>query len=256
MSAETIGTAIEAIPQVSVVVPAYREAARIAESVRELLAYFEARGVTAEIVVADDGSDDETAAEAAALAAADARVRLVQLDRHRGKGAAMRAGMLASKGDAVLLIDADLAIPPSEYPAFAAALADADVALASKELGRRKGYVKQPLLRVLMGRIFNLVVRALILPGFLDTQAGFKLIRGAAARELAAEGKIDGFAYDVEMLALARGRRLKVVELPVHCRLTGTSSVRVFRDSVRMLEDIMAVRARMRAKRRKESAGA
>lgn len=235
----------------SVVIPAYREAARIGASIGETLSWFDGLSVPVEVVVADDGSPDDTAAVVEAAAQRDRRVRLVRLIEHRGKGAAVRAGMAASAGSRVLLVDADLAIPLSEYPAFAAALdAGADIAVASKELGRRAGFVVQPMLRVIMGRIFNLAVRILVLPGFLDTQAGFKLFRGDAARGLAAAGTIDGFAFDVEMLAGANARGMKVVELPVHCRLTGATSVRVFRDSVRMIGDILAVRSRVRAARK------
>jgi dolichyl-phosphate beta-glucosyltransferase len=232
-------------PTVSVVIPAYREAPRIGPSVRECLDYFDALGMPVEVIVADDGSDDETAAVVERESARDPRVRLVRLGMHKGKGAAVRAGIAASSGAQVLLVDADLAIPLSEYPHFAEALRNYDLALASKELGRRMGFVQQPFLRVVMGRIFNLAVRLLLLPGFLDTQAGFKLLRGDAARLLASECEIDGFAYDVEMLALALAHCLRAKELPIHCRLTGKTSVRVFRDSLRMLQDIWAVRRRM-----------
>jgi dolichyl-phosphate beta-glucosyltransferase len=235
----------------SVVIPAYCEAARIGASVAEVLSYFDSLGMPVEIIVADDGSPDQTAAAVEAASRSDSRVRLVPLGEHRGKGAAVRAGIAVTRGARVLLVDADLAIPLSEYGAFAAALdAGADVAIASKELGRRAGLVAQPFLRIVMGRVFNLAVRLLVLPGFLDTQAGFKLFRGDAARELAAAGAVDGFAFDVEMLARALARRMKVVELPVHCRLTGATSVRVFRDSVRMIGDILAVRRVIRAARK------
>ena len=101
-----------------------------------------------------------------------------------------------------------------------------------------------------MGRVFNLVVRALALPGVLDSQAGFKLMRGDAARSLAGECVVDGFAYDVEILALARFRKLRITELPVHCRLRRGTSVRVMRDSLDMLKDILRIRRRVRAMRR------
>jgi len=232
-------------PAVSVVIPAYREAFSIGPSVHECLDYFDALEMSVEVIVADDGSDDETVAMVERESARDARVRLVRLGEHKGKGAAVRAGIAASSGVQVLLVDADLAIPLSEYPHFAEALSHCDLALASKELGRRLGYVRQPFLRVVMGRVFNLAVRLLLLPGFLDTQAGFKLLRGDAARLLASECEIDGFAYDVEVLALALAHCLRAKELPVHCRLTGKTSVRVLRDSLRMLRDILAVRRRM-----------
>lgn len=233
--------------EISVVVPAYRESLRIAGTAAEVVSYFEEYGAACEVIVADDGSDDATAEEVERASAGDSRISLVRLPVHKGKGAAVRAGVLASRGSVVLLVDADLAIPLSEYPAFAEALrSGADIAVASKELGRRAGLVSQPLKRVLMGRVFNAVVRLLLLPGVLDTQAGFKLIGGDAARLLAGKCEVDGFAYDVEMLALARLEGLRCVELPVHCRLTGRTSVRVISDSVEMLKSIFAVRRRIR----------
>jgi len=241
-------------PEVSVVVPAYREAARIAASCAEILRFFDAAAVSCEVIVADDGSDDGTAEAAFAAAAEDARVRLVSLAPHKGKGAALRAGILASAGRLVLMIDADLAIPLEEFPAFAAAARSADVVIASKELGRRDGLVTQPFLRALSGRVFNLAVRLLVVPGFLDTQAGFKLFRGDVARRLASQSVVDGFAGDVELLALARRAGLAIVELPVHCRLRTRTSVRLTRDSLRMLRDLIGIRNRLAAGRKSRNA--
>jgi len=230
----------------SVVIPAYRESARIRSSVREVLAYFDSLSIPCEVIVVDDGSDDDTPSIVSALASADPRVKSLRLPSHSGKGAAVRAGILSSRGDFLLLVDADLSIPLQEYPAFAAALSrGADFALASKQLGRRAGLVRQPLLRTLMGRIFNLAVRLLVLPGISDSQAGFKLLRGPAARTLAPELLTPGFAYDVELLALARSRRLSLRELPVRCLLSRQTSVRLLPDSLRMLRDLIAIRRRL-----------
>ena len=124
---------------------------------------------------------------------------------HVGKGAAARRGIAVSRGAEVLVVDADLAIPLWEYPGFSRLLAEgAGVVIASKELGRRAGTVSQPRLRVLMGRVFNLAVRMLVLPGVTDSQAGFKLFGGKLARKIVGESVVDGFAFDVELLALVR----------------------------------------------------
>lgn len=230
---------------VSVVVPAYREAARIGECLADITAYFQERGEGFEIIVADDGSDDGTTEAVLSKGGEDGRIRLLRLGEHRGKGAVVRAGVGASRGERVLLVDTDLAIPLKEYGRFAAVLEEgADVVVASKELGRREGTVEQPWGRRVMGRVFNAVVRAVVLGGILDTQAGFKLYRGDAAREIAGESRVDGFAYDVEMLVLARCKGLRIVELACSCSLTGGTSVRVFSDSLRMLSDVAGLRRR------------
>ena len=230
---------------VSVVIPAFRESERIADTISAVLSHFSELGDDLEVIVADDGSDDSTAEAALQAAGGQSRVKVVRLAAHTGKGAAVRAGIIESTGGSVLVVDADLAIPLGEYAALEARLeAGADVVIGSKELGRREGRVRQPLLRTAMGRIFNLVVRALVLPGLWDTQAGFKLFRGAAAREMAPESRLDGFAYDVEMLALARRRGLRVVEVPVSCRPVGQTSVRVVSDSLVMLRDLVGLRVR------------
>lgn len=229
----------------SVVIPAFRESERIADTLRAVLSHFSELGDDLEVIVADDGSDDSTAEVALEAAAGESRVKVVRLAAHTGKGAAVRAGILESTGGRVLVVDADLAIPLEEYAALEARLeAGADVVIGSKELGRRQGRVRQPFMRTAMGRAFNLVVRALVLPGIWDTQAGFKLFRGASARETAAESRLDGFAYDVEMLALARRKGLRVVEAPVSCRPVGQTSVRVVSDSLAMLRDLVGLRRR------------
>ncbi|MHC4711719.1 MAG: glycosyltransferase [Planctomycetota bacterium] len=237
-------------PGLSIIVPTFREADCIADTVAEISRHFDGLGGEFEIVVCDDGSDDGTADAAQRAAAGDARARVLRLDAHRGKGAAVRAGLLGSLNGRVLVTDADLSIPLSQYAALARALeGGADIAIASKELGRRSGLVVQPFLRTLMGRVFNLAVRLVVLPALLDTQAGFKLFRGDAARELAARCTTDGFAFDVEILALARLEGLQIAEVPVSCRRSSHTSVRLIADSVRMFRDLFRIRRVLRRAR-------
>ncbi len=224
--------------------PAFREASGIAASILKVLTHFGDIGDALEVIVADDGSDDGTPEAAEALG--DERVRVVRLDHHRGKGAAVRLGILEAAGAKVLVVDADLAIPLDVYGSLDERLRDgADVVIGSKELGRRSGKVTRPLMRTLMGRAFNLAVRAIVLPGILDTQAGFKLYRAHAAREVARESRLDGFTYDVEMLALARMKGFRVQEVAVDCLQGAHTSVRALIDSIRMLADLARLRRRL-----------
>lgn len=234
-------------PDLSVVIPVFREADCIEKTLSEIAEHFDGAALDLETVVADDGSDDGTAEVAEKAAESDERVKVVRLDVHRGKGAAVRQGILASRGRLVLVTDADLSIPLSQYAGLRDALeSGADIAIGSKELGRRNGFVVQPFLRTLMGRVFNLAVRALVIRGVLDTQAGFKLLRGDAARALAARCVLDGFACDVELLARAQRGGLTIREVPVHCRRSSSTSVRLVADSIAMVRDLFTVRRIMR----------
>lgn len=230
----------------SVVIPAFNEAGRIAATIEEVNATFAHMGRALEIIVVDDGSGDNTAEVVRGKAKKHAWVRLECVGAHVGKGAAVRRGIAVSKGAEVLVADADLAIPLWEYPGFSRILAEgAGVVIASKELGRRAGTVSQPRLRVLMGRVFNMAVRMLVLPGVTDSQAGFKLFRGKLAREIVREGVVDGFAFDVELLALVRLAGEEVAQRAVSCSSGGHTSIRVLSDSVRMLLDILSIRRRL-----------
>ena len=230
----------------SVVIPAFNEAGRIGATIEEVTATFAHMGRALEIIVVDDGSLDNTAEVVREKAKKHAWVRLESAGAHVGKGAAARRGIAVSKGAEVLVVDADLAIPLWEYPGFSRLLAQgAGVVIASKELGRRAGTVSQPRLRVLMGRVFNLAVRMLVLPGVTDSQAGFKLFGGKLAREIIRESVVDGFAFDVELLALVRLAGWEVAERAVSCNSGGHSSVRVLADSVKMLLEILSIRRRL-----------
>ena len=218
---------------ISVVIPAYDEAARIAPTLARLAR--ELAGVAHEVIVVDDGSRDRTRAVVERFAT----VRLLALPRHRGKGAATRAGVLASRGDEVLCTDADLAVPLAELPRLRAALAaGADLAIGSRARTRAA-----PLLRRVESRVFRGVVRALGVDvgGVRDTQCGFKLFRGEVARRLFAELRLDGLAFDVELLARARAR-YRVAEVTVRCVHVAGSRVRPLVDPLCMLRDLIRLR--------------
>jgi len=230
------------MPELSVVIPAYNEAERLGPSLDRALEYLERRGGSFEVLVVDDGSSDATGQVAAAYAARN--VRLLAHPRNRGKGAALRTGVVATRGDRVLVSDADFSTPIEELPKLERRLADADLVLGSRAAPGADVRERQPLYRELMGKTFNLLIRILGVRGLRDTQCGFKLMRGEIDRELFAEMEIDGFAYDVEMVWLARQHGYRVVEVGVVWVNSAASKVDPIRSSLAMFRDVIALRRR------------
>ena len=223
----------------SVVIPAYNEARRLGPSLEALRRRLELRFARFELIVVDDGSRDGTAALARGFSGA----RLIELGRNRGKGAAVREGMLAAKGDFALFTDADLSTPIEEVEPFLDRLkAGADIVIGSRALPGSELRVRQSRLRESMGKIFNRVMRALCGLPYRDTQCGFKAFTKDAARAVFSRARIDGFAFDVEALTIARSLRLKVEERPVPWTNSPDSRVRIVRHSLEMLRDVLRIR--------------
>ncbi len=232
--------------RLSVVIPAYNEEARIGPTLDTVARWLDEANPDYEIIVVDDGSSDATTRIVAQAANGHDHIRLVSLGRNRGKGAAVRAGVLASSGAEVLFSDADLATPITELPKLRERLrAGFDVAIGSRGIVGADIQVRQHPIRELMGRTFNVIVRALVIGGIRDTQCGFKLFRGDVARTLFEESRIDGFAFDVELLLLARGR-YKVAEVPVVWRHIEQSKVSPGRDAARMFLDVIKLKVKRR----------
>ena len=227
--------------RLSVVVPAYREGARVARTVEQLrhaLAEVAASGGL-EVVIVDDGSDDDTAEQARA-AGAD---QVLVLPANRGKGAAVRAGMLAAHGRAVAFTDADLSYPPEQLLRLLAEVESGwDVVVGSRRHVETTTLVRNRRLREVSGRLFNTLTVAVLLGQYRDTQCGLKSFRADAARLLFSHALVDGFAFDVELFHLAERYRLSLAEVPVELANSTTSSVRVGLDAVRMLRDLFRVR--------------
>jgi len=201
------------LPALSVVIPAYNEARRLPATLARVCAYLDARGERYEIVVVDDGSTDGTADVARA---ASGPVELLRHAENHGKGHAVRAGMLTARGERRLMSDADLSTPIEELERLEQALAGgSDVAIGSRAVSGARIEVHQPRYREAMGRLFNRMVQAMLLPGLQDTQCGFKLWRAGAAAATFALCRLDGFSFDVEALYVARRLGLRVAELPV-----------------------------------------
>ena len=229
----------------SLVVPAFDERGRIERAIDGISAWLRTKpgGWEWEVIVVDDGSSDGTAeiAERAA-AAANLPVRLLRHGTNRGKGAAIRTGVLASTGDPVLVSDTDLSTPLTEWVKLAERLPTRPIAIGSRALDEDLVRRRQPFYRQFMGKIFNGFVRTLAVHGIHDTQCGFKLFRGDVARELFADARIDRFAYDVEILYLARQRGIEIAEVPVLWFNSPESKVSVVQDSLRMLRDLARIR--------------
>lgn len=200
-------------PSISIVIPAYNEERRLPATLERVCAYLDAgRWTFREILVVDDGSTDKTAAIAESFGA-----RVLANPGNRGKGYSVRHGMLEARGDWALLTDADLSTPITELDKLwrAAEEAGAQIAIGSRALDRSLIGIHQPPLRENVGRLFNLVMRAVTRLPFRDTQCGFKLFATPAAREIFRRQLIDGFGFDVEALVLARELGFRTVEVPV-----------------------------------------
>ncbi len=234
-------------PELSIVVPAFDEASRLGPSLRRILDHLARRPEPAEVLVVDDGSSDATAEVAAAFAGEG--VRVLRHPVNRGKGAAVRTGLAAAAGAWVLVTDADLSAPIEDLARLEAHRDEAEVVLGSRAVADSRITTHQPLYRELMGKTFNLMVRLAGVRGIHDTQCGFKLLAGDAARRLAAELTVDRFAWDVELVWLARRRGYRVVEVGVSWANSPASRVDPLFDSLSMLRDLVRFRWRHRRRR-------
>jgi len=203
-------------PALSLVIPAYNEEKRLPVALARIAEWLGSRtpAVRTEVLVVDDGSSDRTAAVAEKTAAGlGLEFRVLRLPANRGKGAAVREGVLASAGDHVLVTDADLSTPIEEIEKLLAC--GAPVAIGSRAVDATLVKQRQSIFRVASGKAFNLLVRLLVVSGIRDTQCGFKLFRRDAAREVFSRASVDRFAFDVEALLLARRLGYTIAEVPV-----------------------------------------
>jgi dolichyl-phosphate beta-glucosyltransferase len=228
-------------PHLSVVIPAYNEEQRLPASLVSLCSALLQSGVLHEVLVVDDGSRDRTVAVVESLAQQFPVLRALP-EPHRGKGHAVRQGMLAASGDFVLFSDADLSVPVHQVLQFPDALQGGyEVAIASRE-GRGARRQGEPGYRHLMGRVFNLFVQALAVPGIQDTQCGLKCFTRESARAVFGRLTIDGFGFDVEALFVARALGYRILEIPVDWQHVPQSRVDPLRDTLRMVGDVLRVR--------------
>lgn len=235
------------LPPFSVVIPCFNEAGRIGETLRLTLEYLSANALESELIVVNDGSTDDTGTiTRERLQTAPIETRLLENFPNRGKGAAVRSGLLAAQRPIGLFFDADLSTPLTETPKLIELIANdqVDIAFGSRALDRGLIGIHQPWRREQAGRAFNLLVRLATGLPFWDTQCGFKAFRLDACRPILESARLDGFAFDVELLYLAQHAGLRIREIPVRWNHAEGSKVQFFKDSVRMLREVVALRAK------------
>lgn len=238
------------MPHLSVVVPAYNEEVRIQPSLARLFEYYESVGYPYDVTVVSDGSRDATVSIARAFADMHPTFGVIEYSPNRGKGYAVRTGMLAAKGDIVLFCDADLATPQEETVKLLASMqAGADVAIGSRPLKDSQLEKHQPIFRELLGRGSNLVIQALGVKGIRDTQCGFKMFRREVAQDVFKRCKLDGFSFDFEALMISRDLGYRIDEVPIRWAHQEGSKVVFWRDYPRALRDLIKLRLMGKARR-------
>lgn len=231
------------IQMLSVVVPAYNEEERLGATLERMCKYLSRQERPWELLVVDDGSKDKTAELVTRASAKHPEVRLLANDRNRGKGYTVRRGMLAAAGDAVLFSDADLSSPIEEIEKLIPSLEHGhDVVIGSRDIIGSKIEVPQPLHRRVMGYTFMVLRDWIAVSGFRDTQCGFKLFRKAAAEQVFSRSRVDGFCFDVEILAIAKSLGYRMCEVPVVWRNDERSKVNPIGDPLKMLLDLFRIR--------------
>lgn len=230
--------------KISLVIPAYREEDRLGATLSAVTRFLDGTGIGYEVIVVDDGSPDRTFDVASGTG--HPRVRVIRLERNSGKGAAVKAGMLAAAGEYRFFTDADLSTPiESVLPFLERLKGGADLCVGSRAADRSRVKVRQAFHRERMGRVYNLFVRALGLSTITDTQCGFKGFTARAAVALFAALKTEGFSFDVEILARASRERMRIDVLPVDWANSERSSVRLFHHSAMMFLELLKVRMRL-----------
>ena len=235
------------LPAFSLVIPAFNEADRIANTLRDALRYLETATPASEIIVVNDGSTDTTSAVVREVFSdATLATRLLDHSPNRGKGAAVREGLLAAKHSIALFSDADFSTPIDEAPKLINPIAtgEVDVAFGSRALDRTLIGHHQPWRREQGGRVYNLIVRLATGLPFWDTQCGFKAFQLENFRPVLQQAKTDGFGFDVELLYLARKANLRLREIPVRWNHYEGSKMRLVRDTANMLQEIVTLRLR------------
>jgi glycosyltransferase involved in cell wall biosynthesis len=223
------------------VIPAYNEGSRLPNTLPTVTAFLESQPYRSEVIIVNNNSADQTGQVAAEFAATRPYMRVMD-ELTQGKGAAVRTGMLAASGDYLFMADADFSMPVQEiYKFLPPQLSGYDVAIGSREAPGAVRY-NEPEYRHLMGRVFNFYVKVLAIPGFEDTQCGFKCFRREVALDILPYQTIDGWAFDVELLYIALRRGYQIEEIPVQWYYGESSRVSPIRDSINMIREVLRIR--------------
>jgi len=225
----------------SIIIPAHNEENRLPKALEQVLRFLKEQSFTSEVIVVENGSSDKTLEVAQKFAGEHENVRVIQSER--GKGAAVKRGMLEAQGEYRFMCDADLSMPVEEITKFIPpALEDFDIAIASREA---KGAVRynEPSYRHLGGRGINFLIQLFILPGLNDTQCGFKCLRADVAEKLFNLQTLSGWSFDIEILYIARKYGYQVQEIPIHWYHDAETKIRALPDAIRMFQDIFRIHA-------------
>jgi len=231
-------------PFLSIIIPAYNEATRLPQTLRQVFDFLRNENYSAEVIVVENGSSDNTYELAKELRSKYTNLRVFYNDT-AGKGKAVKRGMIEAKGQYRIFCDADLSMPITEIPRFIPPKLDSDIVIASREIEGAVRY-NEPEFRHFTGRIFNFLIRLLALPKLHDTQCGFKGFRAEIAEDLFRHQSIDGWAFDVEILYIAKLRGYQITELPIPWYYNEESKISVLRDFLRMFLDLFKIRKNAR----------
>lgn len=228
-------------PFLSIIIPAYNEEQRLPHALGQVFAFLERQTYVAEVLLIENGSTDGTLQLAQKFTQHYPSLRVFH-EPGRGKGQAIRRGMVEARGEYRFVCDVDLSMPVEEINLFLPPrLTDLDIAIASREAPGAVRY-NEPYYRHLTGRVFNFLIRRLVLPGIQDTQCGFKCFRAAVADDVFRYQTLSGWSFDVEILHIARQRGYRITEVPIHWYFSPESKIHILRDSWRMFLDLLAIR--------------
>lgn len=234
--------------ELSVIIPAFNEEKRIAPTLQAIDAFLANKGLRYEILVVDDGSSDQTVALVERMAENMPALRCLATSRNRGKGHAVRAGMLASTGEVRIMCDADGSMPPEEMPKLLLPIfaGDADVAIGSRYAEGASTDMQQPGWRVAWSRLANRIIQRSLVAGIEDTQCGFKAFSAASAQAVFSRATIDGWAFDLEALALAKRMGYRISEHGVAWTDDERSRVSPVRDFIKVVREFWTIRGNLR----------
>lgn len=241
-------TPVSIAPFLSIIIPAHNEESRLSKTLDDILQFTDSQSFSSEVIVIENASVDRTLEIAREYARTNPSIQVIHKDRP-GKGLAVKTGMLVASGEYRIICDADLSMPAAEISRFLPpALTGVDIGIASREAPGAVRY-NEPPLRHFVGRVFNTMVRIIVLHRLQDTQCGFKCFNRKSAETLFPLQTIHGWTFDVEILAIAQKMGFKIVEVPIPWYYHGDSKVRVLRDSLKMARDLFRIRASVRRRK-------